>query len=80
MFTITIKGGTKKDRENIELLKSHLCYAIEDEMDIQVVKSGWDGRSGGDDAYFGLAGSKVKVDVDNGEAPVDKYKSRRKPF
>jgi len=65
MFTITIKGGTKKDRENIELLKSHICYAIEDDMDIKVTKSSkWNGYSGGDDAYFGLAGSNVKVVIE----------------
>lgn len=62
MIEVTIKGTTKKDRENLDLFKSHLCYSIVEEMDISITKdTKWDGYSGGDDAFFALAGSKVCV-------------------
>lgn len=64
MFKITIEATTKKERELLPEMFSTVCYGITDDMDIQLTKSTkWNGHSGGDDAYFGLSGSKVEVKV-----------------
>jgi hypothetical protein len=63
MLKITVEGTTEKDKELIPLLRDHLCYAITDESDINLTCKGWDGGSGGDDAYFGLSNKKVKVET-----------------
>lgn len=61
MIKITIEGD--EDLETLELMFNHLCYAITDESGIELKAEGWDGHSGGDDAYFGLMDKKVEVEV-----------------
>lgn len=63
MIVITIKATTDSDRALLGLLRDHLCYAITDEFGIKMKAKGWTGHSGGDDAYFGLHGKTVKVEI-----------------
>lgn len=61
MPIIAIEGTTKKDRKLVPLFLQHLCYGITDESGIKLDCKYWNGHSGGDGAYFGLHGTKVKV-------------------
>jgi len=63
MLKITIEATTEKDQELLPLLHAHVCYHLTDEMGIRLRSEGWDGHSGGDDAYFGLLDKVVKVEV-----------------
>lgn len=63
MFRIIVEATTKKDQDDLDLLLSYLCYGLTDESAIKLRTPGWkwDGRSGGDDAYFGLMDKVVQV-------------------
>jgi hypothetical protein len=63
MFKVTIEATTEKDKELLNLLRDHLCYGLEEESGLKIRAKGWDGGSGGDDAYFGLMDKIVKVEV-----------------
>jgi hypothetical protein len=60
MFKITIEATTEKHKELLQLFRDHVCYSINQDSQLKVESKGWDGHSGGDDAYYGLTG-KVKV-------------------
>ena len=62
MLVVTIEDkGKKTDPHLLECLRQHICYHISDELDVKLQSPGWNGYSGGDDAYFGLSGKTVKV-------------------
>ncbi len=65
MFIITIQATTEEDKELLPLFRNNLCYSIADESGLKVQAKGWNGYSGGDDAYFGLMNKFVKVEIDN---------------
>lgn len=61
MIRVTIEATNREDAELLDMFKNVLCYGITDEQGIELVGTEWDGRSGGDDAYFGLMDKQVQV-------------------
>lgn len=62
MIKITIEATTKKDKEKLEYMRDTLCYHLNDEFSLKLRCKSWEGYSGGDDAYFGLMDTVVKVE------------------
>ena len=60
MLKVVISATSKKDAENLKLFHDHLCYLL-DESGLQVKSKDWDGRSGGDNAYFALMDTVTRV-------------------